>query len=120
MSTESLSAGSVAAPAKRHWPALAALLTGNFVTILDLFIVNVAIPDIRADLHTSFAEIQLVMVGYSAAYAVFLLNGARLGDLFGRKRMFLAGMALFTLASALCGLATTPWMLIAMRVGQGL
>lgn len=120
MSTESLSAGSVASPAKRHWPALAALLTGNFVTILDLFIVNVAIPDIRAGLHASFAEIQLVMVGYSAAYAVFLLNGARLGDLFGRKRMFLAGMALFTLASALCGLATTPWMLIAMRVGQGL
>ncbi|MGN6259773.1 MAG: MFS transporter [Ralstonia sp.] len=120
MSTESLSAAGVASPAKRHWPALAALLTGNFVTILDLFIVNVAIPDIRAGLHTSFAEIQLVMVGYSAAYAVFLLNGARLGDLFGRKRMFLAGMALFTLASALCGLATTPWMLIAMRVGQGL
>jgi EmrB/QacA subfamily drug resistance transporter len=121
MSTESLSAGGVAAwSGKRQWPALAALLTGNFVTILDLFIVNVAIPDIRASLHASFAEIQLVMVGYSAAYAVFLLNGARLGDLFGRKRMFLVGMALFTLASALCGLATSPWMLIAMRVGQGL
>lgn len=121
MSTESLSAGSLAgARPKRQWPALAALLTGNFVTILDLFIVNVAIPDIRAGLHASFAEIQLVMVGYSAAYAVFLLNGARLGDLFGRKRMFLAGMALFTVASALCGLATSPWMLIAMRVGQGL
>ncbi|MEW1780884.1 MFS transporter [Arthrobacter sp. NPDC080086] len=121
MSTESLSGGRLVAPAAtRHWPALAALLTGNFVTILDLFIVNVAIPDIRAGLHASFAQIQLVMVGYSAAYGVFLLNGARLGDLFGRKRMFLAGMALFTLASALCGLATTPWMLIAMRVGQGL
>ncbi|PLT20430.1 MULTISPECIES: MFS transporter [Ralstonia] len=121
MSMESLSAGTLAgARPKRQWPALAALLTGNFVTILDLFIVNVAIPDIRDGLHASFAEIQLVMVGYSAAYAVFLLNGARLGDLFGRKRMFMAGMALFTVASALCGLATGPWMLIAMRVGQGL
>ncbi|CAJ0800538.1 Multidrug resistance protein Stp [Ralstonia condita] len=121
MSTESLPAGSLAAAGEtRRWPALAALLTGNFVTILDLFIVNVAIPDIRAGLHANFAQIQLVMVGYSAAYAVFLLNGARLGDLFGRKRMFLTGMALFTLASALCGLASTPWMLIAMRVGQGL
>ncbi|MFU0418208.1 MFS transporter, partial [Acinetobacter baumannii] len=77
MSTESL-AGSLAAASTssaRRWPALAALLTGNFVTILDLFIVNVAIPDIRTGLHASFAEIQLVMVGYSAAYAVFLLNG---------------------------------------------
>ncbi|WP_296224672.1 MFS transporter [Ralstonia sp. UBA689] len=122
MSTDSLVGGAAVtqAHAARRWPALAALLTGNFVTILDLFIVNVAIPDIRASLHASFAEIQLVMVGYSAAYAVFLLNGARLGDLFGRKRMFLAGMALFTLASALCGLATSPWMLIAMRVAQGL
>ena len=122
MSTESL-AGSLAAASTssaRRWPALAALLTGNFVTILDLFIVNVAIPDIRTGLHASFAEIPLVMVGYSAAYAVFLLNGARLGDLFGRKRMFLAGMALFTLASALCGLATSAWMLIAMREAQGL
>ena len=122
MSTESLAGSLSAAPTSpaRRWPALAALLTGNFVTILDLFIVNVAIPDIRTGLHASFAEIQLVMVGYSAAYAVFLLNGARLGDLFGRKRMFLVGMALFTLASALCGLATSAWMLIAMRVAQGL
>jgi MFS family permease len=104
----------------KRWLATAVLLTGNFVTILDLFIVNVALESIRKDLGATPAEIQLVIVGYSVAYGVLLMNGARLGDLYGRRRVFLAGMGLFTVASALCGLATTPTMLVAARVLQGI
>lgn len=104
---------------RRRWLALAILLTGNFVTILDLFIVNVAIPSIQGNLAASFAEVQLVLVGYAAAYGVFLMNGARLGDLFGRRRVFLTGMGLFTAASGLCGIAWSPGWLIAARVLQG-
>jgi MFS family permease len=109
------------ATSRRRWIALAVLLTGNFVTILDLFIVNVAIPSIQATagLSASDADIQLVLVGYAAAYGICLMNGARLGDLYGRRRLFLTGMALFTVASALCGAAHTPALLIAARVLQG-
>jgi len=103
----------------RRWRTLAVLVVGNFVTILDLFIVNVALGSIQRDLHASPAQVQLVMVGYSAAYGVLLLNGARLGDLYGRRRVFLIGMGLFTAASTLCGLAPTPAWLIAARALQG-
>lgn len=95
------------------------LLTGNFVTILDLFIVNVALPSIQQGLSASDADLQLVVVAYALAYGLCLMNGARLGDLFGRRRLFLVGMGLFTLASALCGLAITPGQLIAGRALQG-
>ena len=98
---------------------LAVLLTGNFVTILDLFIVNVALESIQRNLHATLAEMQLVVVAYSVAYGVSLMNGARLGDLYGRRRIFLVGIALFTGASALCGLAPTPWVLIGARALQG-
>ncbi|WP_394821589.1 MFS transporter [Pendulispora albinea] len=107
-------------PRARRWQALAVLLTGNFVTVLDLFIVNVALDSIRKELHASLADVQLVLVGYSAAYGVLLMNGARLGDLFGRRRMFLVGMGLFTVASALCGLAQAPGVLIGARALQGI
>ncbi|WP_454694273.1 MFS transporter [Achromobacter aegrifaciens] len=98
---------------------LAVLLTGNFVTILDLFIVNVALPSIQSGLLASDTDLQLIVVAYALAYGLCLINGARLGDLFGRRRLFLAGMGLFTLASALCGLALTPWQLILARALQG-
>lgn len=105
---------------RRHpWRALAVLLTGNFVTILDLFIVNVALPSIQHGLSATDTDLQLVVVAYALAYGLCLINGARLGDLFGRRRLFMAGMGLFTLASALCGLAVTPWQLIAARALQG-
>jgi MFS family permease len=104
----------------RHWLSLAVLLTGNFVTILDLFIVNVALGSMQKDLHASPAEVQLFMVGYSAPYGVMLLNGARLGDLYGRRRLFLIGMGLFTVASTLCGLSATASCLIGARALQGL
>jgi MFS family permease len=99
--------------------SLAVLLAGNFVTILDLFIVNVALPDIQRELHTTDAELQMILVAYSVSYGAMLLNGARLGDFFGRRRLFLSGMAVFALASFLCGLASLPWVLIAARALQG-
>ena len=81
--------------------------------------VNVAAPAIRADLHASGAGLQLVIAGYVITYAVLLVTGARLGDIVGHRRMFLAGLALFTLASLGCGLATSTGMLIALRFIQG-
>lgn len=105
---------------KRRWFAFAVLLVGAFLPPLDFFIVNVALPSIKGNLHTSDAELQLVISGYAAAYAVFLITGGRLGDLFGRRKVFLVGISGFGLASVLCGLATSPAILIGGRVLQGL
>jgi MFS family permease len=102
-----------------RWLSLSVLLVGNFVTVLDLFIVNVALDNMRGSLHATAAEVQLFIVGYSVPYGVMLLNGARLGDLYGRRRLFLIGMAVFTIASALCGFAQSPAMLIGARALQG-
>ena len=104
----------------RRWLAFAVLLVGAFLPPLDFFIVNVALPSIQGDLGTSAAELQLVISGYAAAYAVFLITGGRLGDLFGRRRMFLLGISGFGLTSLLCGLASSPCMLIVGRILQGL
>ncbi|GAA2088929.1 MFS transporter [Streptomyces albiaxialis] len=87
--------------------------------VLDAFIVNVAAPDLRADLHTSGALLQLVVAGYSIAYSVLLITGARLGARVGHGRMFLGGLAVFTVASLACGLAQGPGQLIAFRLAQG-
>jgi MFS family permease len=89
------------------------------MTILDLFIVNVALPDIQRRLGATNAELQLVMIGYSLPYAALLMNAARLGDLFGRRKLFLTGMAVFALGSLGCALAPSPPCLIAGRVVQG-
>lgn len=104
----------------RRWLAFAVLLVGAFLPPLDFFIVNVALPSIQGELGTSAAELQLVISGYAAAYAVFLITGGRLGDLFGRRRMFLLGISGFGLTSLLCGLASSPSMLIVGRILQGL
>ncbi|WP_019171725.1 MFS transporter [Pseudaminobacter salicylatoxidans] len=104
----------------KQWLSLSVLLVGNFVTVLDLFIVNVALDKMRGGLHATAAEVQLFIVGYSVPYGVMLLNGARLGDLYGRRRLFLIGMTVFTIASALCGFAQSPAMLIGARALQGL
>jgi MFS family permease len=98
---------------------LAIVLTGQFMAVLDASVVNVAAPSIHAQLHASGAALQLVIAGYTIAYAVLLVTGARLGDLLGHRRMFLAGLALFTLASLGCGLAASPGMLVALRFIQG-
>jgi MFS family permease len=105
---------------RRRWFAFAVLLVGAFLPPLDFFIVNVALPSIQGSLATSAAELQLVISGYAGAYAVFLITGGRLGDLFGRRRIFLIGISGFGLTSLMCGLATSPAMLIAGRVLQGL
>lgn len=104
----------------RLWAGLMVMLTGAFMTIMDVMIVNVAIPRIRSDLGASFAEAELVVAGYSLAYAVGLITGGRLGDIFGRRRMFLIGLMGFTATSAACGLAPTPVTLIVARLLQGL
>lgn len=102
-----------------RWLALAVLLAGGFLPPVDYFIVNVALPSIHAGLGTSPAELQLVIGVYSAGYAVFMITGGRLGDLYGRRRLFLAGMAGFTLANLLCGIATTPLQLLLGRAVLG-
>src|SRR5262249_47456020 len=89
----------------RPWLGLAVMLAGPFMTVMDVMIVNVAIPSIRLGLGASYAEAELVVAGYSLAYAVALITGGRLGDLRGRRRMFVAGLLGFALTSALCGLA---------------
>jgi len=110
--------GQVADP--RRWKALAVVLIASFMILLDISIVNVAIPSVQRDLGATFAEIQWVLAGYQLAYAVVLITGGRLGDIFGRKRLFIIGVSGFTLASLICGLAPTPLTLIAARVFQGL
>src|SRR6516162_4172806 len=106
-------------PARSPWAALAVVLTGQFMAVLDASVVNVAAPSIHASLHTSGAGLQLVIAGYVITYAVLLVTGARLGDIFGHRRMFLSGLVLFTLASLGCGLAVSSGMLIALRFIQG-
>jgi MFS family permease len=98
---------------------LAIVLTGQFMAVLDASVINVAAPSIHADLHASGAGLQLVIAGYVITYAVGLVTGARLGDIIGHRRMFLAGLVLFTLASLGCGLATSTGMLVALRFVQG-
>ncbi|TDD55759.1 MFS transporter [Nonomuraea terrae] len=98
---------------------LPTVLTGVFLTILDFFIVNVAIPAIQRDLHAGPAAIEWVVAGYGLAYGSGLVLGGRLGDVLGRRRMFAVGLALFTLASIGCGLAPGAGALIAARVAQG-
>lgn len=104
----------------RRWWALAVLCMGAFLSPLDFFIVNVALPAIKSSLNASEGALQLVIAGYGAAYAVFVVTGGRLGDIYGRKRIFLLGMAMFTLTSGICAMAGDIRVLIAARVAQGL
>jgi hypothetical protein len=84
----------------RRWKALAVVLIASFMILLDISIVNVAIPSVQRDLGATYAEIQWVLAGYQLAYAVVLITGGRLGDIFGRKRLFIIGVSGFTVASA--------------------
>ena len=123
MSTPTATAGPGRAPGgadPRRWVALAVVLIAGFMQLVDISIVNVAIPSIQRDLDATYSQIQWVLAGYQLAFAVMLITGGRLGDIYGRKRLFMIGMAGFTVASALCGLAQTPEMLIGSRVLQGL
>lgn len=100
--------------------ALLVMLSGTFMAVLDFFIVNVAIPSIQQDFHASAGMLQLVVVGYGLANAAMLITGGRLGDLHGRRRLFVIGVGLFTLASAVCGMAPSLGVLIGARIAQGL
>ncbi|MGF6470227.1 MFS transporter [Paraburkholderia youngii] len=114
-------AAKAAAPGfPRQALALAVLFVGAFLAPLDYFIVNLALPSIHKGLNASDAQLQLVVSAYASAYAVLLITGGRLGDLFGRRRMFMTGMAAFVIASALCGFATSGHMLVISRIVQGI
>ncbi|MFD7979373.1 MFS transporter [Streptomyces sp. NPDC059071] len=99
--------------------ALIVVLFAAFMDLLDSTIVNVAIPSIQTDLGTGYATVQWVVAGYLLSFAVLLILGGRLGDMYGRKKLFLTGVAGFTVASALCGFAGSPGMLVGARVLQG-
>ncbi|MFD5921454.1 MFS transporter [Kitasatospora sp. NPDC058201] len=107
-----------AAPAPRG--LLPVVLTATFMTALDVFVVNVAIPSVQADLRAGPAAVQWVVAGFGLALAAGLITAGRLGDRYGRRRVFGLGLALFTLASVACGLAPTAGALVGARVAQGL
>ena len=101
------------------WVVLVVLCLGLFMALLDTTIVNVAVPSIIEGIDASFDEILRVLNAYVLVFAALLITSGRLGDIFGPKRLFLAGMALFTVASAFCGLAQDPTQLIIARALQG-
>jgi len=104
---------------RTRWLALYVLCLGSLMIVLDVTIVNVALPSIRQDLGFSETSLAWVVNAYLLTYGGFLLLGGRLGDLYGHRRLFLAGIGLFTLASLACGLSTTQWMLVTARTVQG-
>jgi EmrB/QacA subfamily drug resistance transporter len=104
---------------ERKWWTLIAVSVGMFMLLLDITVVNVALPDIQRSLHSSFRDLQWVVNAYSLTLAAFLLTAGALADLFGRRRVFVLGLIVFTLASAACGLSTSPLMLNLARAVQG-
>ena len=104
----------------RRWKALGVLALVQFMLILDVTVVNVALPHIQTDLHFSRAGLAWVVDGYVLMAGGFLLLGGRLSDLVGRRRLFLVGLAVFGVASAACGVAQTSGMLVASRFAQGI
>jgi MFS family permease len=101
------------------WLVLAIISSSVFLSVLDIFIVNVAIPAIKTGIHGSDGDIQLVIALYLLGYAVFLITAGRAGDYFGRKKIFLISMLLFVVISTLCGFARMPWQLNAARFFHG-
>lgn len=102
-----------------RWFALLVVLTAPFLSLMDIFIINIALPAIKKGLHSSNAELQIVIAGYLLGYASFMITGGRAGDHFGRKKIFLWGMAIFTLASCWCGLSGSAFELNIARFLQG-
>src|SRR3954453_8403834 len=104
---------------RRRWIALFVVCLGQLMIVLDTTIVNVALPSIQSDLHFSQSSLTWVIDGYLITFGSLLLLAGRLGDLFGRKRIFLIGLASFVVASMICGLASSEAMLIGARFAQG-
>ncbi|MBW4091687.1 MAG: MFS transporter [Proteobacteria bacterium] len=105
---------------QRRWLVLGVVLMGTFMAILDVSIVNVAVPSIRADLHASFGGIEFIVSAYTLTYACLLVTGGRLGDNYGRKHLFILGLIVFASASGACGFAPTTEVLIGARAVQGI
>ncbi|WP_433563686.1 MFS transporter [Nocardia sp. CA-151230] len=103
----------------RRWIAFAVVLAAGFMDLLDVTIVNVAVPSIQKDLGAAYSQIEWIIAAYVLSFAAVLITGGRLGDIYGRKRLFLFGMAGFTAASLACGLASSPTLLIGSRFVQG-
>src|SRR5438309_11837755 len=103
----------------RRWYALAVMLAAVFLAAFDFNVVTIAIPSIQRGLGTSFGEIQLIVAGYALSFAVLLITGGRLGDLYGRRRMYVVGMTGFTIASALCGFARSTTAMVGSRMLLG-
>jgi EmrB/QacA subfamily drug resistance transporter len=110
---------SVQTPSSGYWSALTVLMVGTFMFVLDFFIVNVALPSIQHGLRAGESSIEWVVAGYAISTAVLLVTGGRLGDRFGRRRVFALGMAIFVATSAACALAPDPAFLVGARVAQG-
>ena len=106
---------------ERKWWTLTAVCIAIFMLLLDITVVNVALPSIQRELHSSFSDLQWVVNAYALTLAAFLLTGGAISDLVGRKRVFLIGLAVFTASSAVCGLSSSPLMLepCARRSGRG-
>ncbi len=104
---------------RNKWISLVVLLVGPFLGVIDFFIANIGIPSIKNSLHAGFSEAELIVAGYGLTYAVCLITGGRLGDIFGRKKVFIFGMAGFTATSAFCGYAGDAGMLVFGRLLQG-
>ena len=104
----------------KKWWTLAAVAFGLFMIMLDNTVVNVALPSMQRSLHLKVSELEWVVAGYALTFGAFMLTGGKLADMFGRRRMFVAGLAIFTLSSLACGLAGSATVLIAARVIQGL
>ena len=92
----------------RKWWTLAAVAFGLFMIMLDNTVVNVALPSIQRDLHVSISELEWVVTAYALTFAALLITGGKLADLYGRRRIFMIGLVVFTLSSLACGLAPTP------------
>jgi EmrB/QacA subfamily drug resistance transporter len=107
-------------PNKRRWLALAVIVAAQFMVVLDVAIVNVALPAIKSDLHFTQSSLQWVISAYAIFFGGFLLLGGRLGDVLGRRRVFMVGLSLFTVSSLLCGISWSEQSLIAFRAVQGL
>ncbi|MCX5400644.1 MFS transporter [Streptomyces sp. NBC_00102] len=107
-------------PDPHRWRALAVCLVAGFMTLLDVSIVNVALPSIKEGLHTPESDLQWVLSGYALAFGLFLIPAGRLGDARGRREVFMVGLTLFTLSSAACGAAQSSLWLVVARLVQGL
>src|SRR5271154_1706402 len=104
----------------KKWWTLVAVSFGLFMIMLDNTVVNVALPSIQSSLHLKVSELEWIVTGYALTFGAFMLTGGKFADLFGRRRMFVTGLIIFTASSLACGLAGSATVLIAARVIQGL